>query len=261
LAQRRATFGLPPGVGEIFAAVAPDALPGLSDAWEQFHRPRVVEAFRRCGMDPSTAEDLAQELVMAALAYRATPILNPDAWLVRVGSRLLIGKWRRKTMERKHLRRYPPPVEETPPQAEPGVDPVRLTETIARLPGHYRQALLWTFLDGEPPRLVKRRISLRRGIARESARKFLYRARRMGRAVAEGEDPSMLWPRLFPQVLHNRGRCCPVLSRSPTNPTGAADAPRGTGGEHGSGAGLRGAAPFGGEPAWLTAAAVESSCG
>lgn len=107
--------------------------------------------FRRCGGDVRLAEDITQDIfVAAARQTRSTSVVPPPAWLYQTGRNRLIDHWRRQARTEKKLRlvaggRSDAPTEDP---AEAVVSGRRVAAALGELPTAQQAALLLRYLEG-----------------------------------------------------------------------------------------------------------------
>jgi RNA polymerase sigma-70 factor (ECF subfamily) len=175
------------GIDQFRAALESDV---AFEAWYRRTSPRVYAyLLTRCGNDPTLADDLLQQTLIAAIDHRARYDGRSDvvAWLCGIARHKLADHFRR--LERDDRRRMQLEIHEIVAEvsvdARPDLDErTAIGEALRSLPAAQQAVLVFAVLDDRPIAEVAR--LMRRSTS--ATQSLLHRARIAFRRAYRGED-------------------------------------------------------------------------
>ncbi len=149
----------------------------LACDWAE-HTAWVQRLVRGMIHDPDLAEDIAQDALVAGLAWRSAGPQQPRAWLRRVVSNLLAKRLRGDTNRAKREREAELELPSTPEEIAERVERQQLVaREVLALPEAYKNALLLHYYENVSIDEIARRLK----VPPRTIQTRLYRARRMMR--------------------------------------------------------------------------------
>ena len=195
---------LPEGAGGLLAAVREDeAGNGVPlDAWNGEPRSLLVAALVHWGRQPADADDLVEELVLAAIrTVRAGMVVERELpWMAGVLGNLWLKELRRRRREEEKEKEKEKPHEEEGPldvlvrEEEVREDHAKVLDACRALPRPYGQVLWWRSIDGLSIQEIREKLSAFQPVTENEVWRLLREARAMARGLWTGIDPRTSHP-------------------------------------------------------------------